>query len=218
MGKTDWEIIKERRACNFLSRDDLLLGRAPTTPTTASVIAALQCQEAVKLLHGLEVLESQGFIFNGMTHDSYLVSYPRKADCLSHETLGEVRDLGLSVRDTRVGDLLGAVQQELGPGAVIELHNEVVEALACNRCQLEERVLTSLGKLTVKDGKCPSCGGDRFVKALHSLTGREDFLDRTFADLGVPPYDIITGRNGLDQIFLKFDGDAPQVLGPLHQS
>ena len=46
----------------------------PTTPTTSSVVAGIQVQEAVKMLHGLETLSGQGFVFDGRSHNSYVVT------------------------------------------------------------------------------------------------------------------------------------------------
>ena len=36
------------------------LGKVPTTPTTASIIAGIQVQEAIKYLHGLETHRRPG--------------------------------------------------------------------------------------------------------------------------------------------------------------
>ena len=64
--------------------------RCPTTATSASIIAAMQVQEAIKLLHRDRIPDDfggHGFAFNGLTHDSYVVSYRFREDCLSHDTL-----------------------------------------------------------------------------------------------------------------------------------
>jgi hypothetical protein len=57
----------------------------------------------------------------------------------------------------------------------------------------------------------------RDIQTLHSVSGRESFLDRTFGQIGVPPFDIVAARSGEKQVFFEFGGDATQVLGPLHQ-
>jgi molybdopterin/thiamine biosynthesis adenylyltransferase len=92
----DWELLQERRGCAGL-RVERPPGRVPTTPTTASVIAALQCQEAVKWLHGLHSLAGKGLVFNGLTNDTYLVPYNMQEDCNSHETFEEIVRLPGSV-------------------------------------------------------------------------------------------------------------------------
>lgn len=68
LGEVDWAQLEKRMSCNLLSRGEEDSGKVPTTPTTASIIAGLQVQEGVKLLHGLPVLASRGFIFEGLNH------------------------------------------------------------------------------------------------------------------------------------------------------
>jgi adenylyltransferase/sulfurtransferase len=41
-----------RYSCPLLARENVLLGKVPTTPTIASIIAAIQAQEALKTDHG----------------------------------------------------------------------------------------------------------------------------------------------------------------------
>ncbi len=50
----------------------------------------------------------------------------------------------------------------------------------------------------------------------HTIDGKKPaVLDRTLGELGIPPWDVLCGRSGLDQRFYEFRGDAPLVLGPL---
>jgi len=218
MGQADWDILKSRKSCNLLTRDDMLAGKVPTTPTSASVIAGIQCQEAVKLLHGLEVLESKGYIFHGLTHDSYVVAYPKKDPCFSHETYGRVEPLGRGVAGTKAGEIVADIERRLGRGAVVEFNREIVASMDCLRCGTSTPVFKALGKMTERDALCPACGEPRDPQILHSLNGDEPFLDKSLAEIGIPPFDIIVGRKGTDEIYLEFDADAPRVLGPLFQS
>jgi molybdopterin/thiamine biosynthesis adenylyltransferase len=218
MNETDWEMLKARRSCNLLSRDDMLAGKTPTTPTSASIIAAVQCQEAVKLLHGMEVITSKGFVYNGLTSESYIVEYPRKPECWSHERFEPVQKTGLGVHTTRLGDMLETVRKTLGPEAVIEFNGELLFSLECPSCGKVQPVLKSLGKTTVHEGRCPDCNVMRTVQTFHSIDGSERFLDMTFGRIGVPPFDIIVGRNGDAELYLEFDADRPAVLGSLPQA
>ena len=92
----------------LLSREDMAAGKVPTTPTTASIIAGIQCQEAVKLIHGLETLTGRGFVFEGMSHESHVVAYTRKEDCPSHDPDDDPEVLAWRVAETRVGDFVDA--------------------------------------------------------------------------------------------------------------
>src|SRR5262245_48425907 len=120
MNEVDWKMLEARRSCALLTREQMEQGKVPTTPTTASVIAGIQCQEAVKLLHGLDVLAGQGFVFEGLHHQSYLVTYSRKLDCPSHEADDPVEVLPWRVGETLAGHLLERAHADLGPDAVLE--------------------------------------------------------------------------------------------------
>ena len=76
-------------------------------------------------------------------------------------------------------------------------------------------MLTSLGKVSQRQARCPTCGGDRVPNTFHVIDGREAFLDRTLGQIGVPPWDVLAGRRGLEQHFYEFVGDRGDVLGPL---
>lgn len=218
MNATDWKMLEARRSCALLSRQDLGAGKVPTTPTTASVIAGIQCQEAIKLLHGLEIITGQGFVFDGTQHQSYLVSYTRNDDCLSHEANTPIVALPWRVVETEVGHLLDRVRADLGPEAVIETNQDLLASLYCARCSEDEPLLASLGKVTEAQGRCPRCQELRTPKIYHTIDGKErSLLDRTLAEIGLPAWDILGGRSGLRQQFYEFQGDRAAVLGSLAQ-
>ena len=78
MGQVDWEILAKRRSCTLLARQALAEGGTPTTSTTASVIGAIQAQEVVKRLHGLESLNGPRICLRGAP-SSFL--HRRVPDC-----------------------------------------------------------------------------------------------------------------------------------------
>lgn len=215
MNETDWKMLQARRSCALLTREQMEAGKVPTTPTTASVIAGVQAQEAVKYLHGLPTLEGRGFIFEGTHHQSYTVSYTRNPDCPSHEPMDPIEVLEWSVGTTAVGRFLEKVRADLGVGAVIELNRDVLGALHCEACGVTEPVFASLGQVQESRGVCPTCGGMREPRVFHTIDGTEDFLDRTLGEVGVPAWDIVGGRRGMTQRYYEFAGDRSAVLGPL---
>ena len=64
-------------------------GKVPTAPTIASMMAALEVQEALKLLHGMPVAAGTALVFNGVANQFYSTRLPFREDCLSHETYPE---------------------------------------------------------------------------------------------------------------------------------
>ena len=214
MNATDWKMLEARRSCALLSRDEMEHGKVPTTPTTASVIAAIQCQEAVKLLHGMETLAGGGYVFEGFQHQSHSVRYTRKPDCESHEADEPLVVLDdQRVSQTHVGDFLQRVRSDLGEGAVIELNHDILISLRCVACNETEPIGTTLGLVTEGKGRCAKCGEIRVPEITHTIDAGSPYLDRTLAEIGVPPWDVIAGRDGLEQIFYEFAGDRQEVLG-----
>ena len=217
MSQTDWKLLQMRRSCNLLTRQQMQAGKTPTTPTISSIIAGVQCQEAVKLLHDLPTIRGRGWVFDGHSTDAYAVEYQRKSDCFSHEILSEIISLDGGANSVRVGEVLGYARKMLGPDARIELARDVLETLTCPGCRKQQRLFTSLGKVRADAGTCPSCGVQRDVTTFYTITGDEDFLDRTFADIGVPPFDMLIARSATRAIGIELAGDAASVLGPLYQ-
>ncbi len=216
MGENDWKMLEARRSCALLSRGEMEQGKVPTTPTTASIVAGVQVQEAVKYLHGLDVIAGQGFIFDGTYHQSYLVNYTRKDDCPAHDADEPVEVLDATAAGTRVGDLLERVRSDLGPGAVIETGRDLLASLHCSDCGEDEPIFTSLGKVTEDQGRCPRCHRPRTPSMFHTIDGgRADLRDKTLAEIGIPPWDVLGGRAGLSQRYYELGGDRSSVLGAL---
>lgn len=216
MSEVDWKMLAARRSCALLSRDDMLLGKVPTTPTTGSVIAGIQCQEAVKLLHGLPVISGQGFNFDGTNHQSYLVTYTPKADCPAHEPYSPIEALPWQVGTTTVGKLLDQARSDLGAGAVLEANQDLLAGLDCPRCGEHEPLFASLGQVTESQGRCPRCHEPRTPRLLRTIDGRDQtLLDRSLGSIGIPPWDILGSRCGMTYRYYEFAGDREAVLGPL---
>jgi molybdopterin/thiamine biosynthesis adenylyltransferase len=212
MNAEDHRLLAARKACSLLTRDQMLEGKVPTTATSASVIAGLQAQEAIKLLHRDALAADfggRGFAFNGLTHDSYVVTYERRDDCLSHDTY----DLDAAVafgRDLPLAELLGEARKLLGTDVVLDLEHELVRALICPQCGEETRVGRPIETLSAADALCPSCGAERRVDPVHVIEPDDQrLLACSPAQLGLPPFEVVTARSadGTRTHFV-LDGDA----------
>ncbi|MCE1248489.1 MAG: ThiF family adenylyltransferase [Firmicutes bacterium] len=215
MNDTDWKELQARRSCNLLTRQEMEGGKVPTTPTISSIISAVQCQELVKYLHGMETLSGAGFVFNGVSLDSYTVTYPRKEDCMSHDVFDEVLETDFSGETTTLAEIHNFAVEKLGQGAVIELNNDILIGFSCGECGDTEYVFKSLGKSSLKESMCPKCGKYRDPEMTHTITGQENYLQRTLKETGIPLFDILTARSGMNEIFFELTGDRDKVLGEL---
>src|SRR5262249_3657187 len=78
MNETDRRLLAERRTCALLARDAVARGHVPSTAVTASLVAALQVEEAIKLLHGQPALLGEGLHIHGLSSDFSRVRYPTR--------------------------------------------------------------------------------------------------------------------------------------------
>jgi molybdopterin/thiamine biosynthesis adenylyltransferase len=218
MNQIDYEMLRRRKSCALLTREQMLEGKVPTTPTVSAVIAGIQCQEAVKLIHNrpdLPVLAGKGYFFDGLAHDSYVVNYVRKQDCMSHETFGDIVQTDWRAQDLTLGEALERAKADLGEEAVLDLHREIVHEMTCEQCSVSVQTSKLLGKMTESDAACPKCGEVMALEMCHSISGDEAFLDKTLAEIGMPAFDIISGRCGMTEMFYELSGDRAEALGDI---
>jgi len=165
-------------------------------------------------LHGLPTITGQGFVFDGTNHQSYLVSYSRLEDCPSHDPMLPIEELPWNSVETTAGQLLKRVRTDLGPAAVIEVNQDLLSSLTCISCNETYPRFASLGKVTEAEGLCLKCGAPCTPNMYHTIDS-DGPLDKTLAELGVPLWDVLAGRNGDDERFYELAGDRDRVLGKL---
>jgi adenylyltransferase/sulfurtransferase len=201
-----------RYSCPLLARENVLLGKVPTTPTIASIIAGIQSQEALKLIHNKPVKPGSVMHFNGMTNEMHVTAYTPVEDCESHWTYGEITELPLRADTTTLEDMLRIAHRELGQDAVLELDQELVLALICPNCGTREEVLQPISAVGFNRAHCPTCGILRETELSHAISGNENFLTRTLASVGVPALHIIRAYNAQEYRFYELTGDLTDAL------
>jgi adenylyltransferase/sulfurtransferase len=219
MNATDRKLLAQRRSCALLARDAVAAGRVPTSAVTASVIGAMEVAEAVKVLHEQPTLTGHGLHLDALHSQVDRVSYPRRDDCPGHDDLGPITPLGKGVADVTLGELLARAEAELGAGASLDLSRDVITRLVCPHCGTSSPGRAVLGGVRESQAACAACGTHRIVEIASSIDRHAEIdLARTPGDLGIPPFDIIVARHGVErQHAWLFDGDAAAVLGPLAQ-
>jgi adenylyltransferase/sulfurtransferase len=209
----DYQMINLRYSCPLLARQNLLQGKVRTTPTSASIVAAFQTQEALKLIHDMEVQPGKAIMINGLTNDIYTTEYPIKDDCLSHSRLETIVELPQATAEsTTLDDLLGIAQKRLGSDTVLEFDSELVIAMECPQCGQENPVFKRMARLYESEFTCPNCNHRREMNLTHRISGDEAFLRRTLAQVDVPPLGIVRARNGKERVYLELTGDKETFL------
>ena len=204
--------LSMRYSCPLLARQNILLGKVPTTPTIASIIGGMQSQEALKLINGMPVEAGKVTHYNGMVNEMHTTAYSPRDDCESHWTYGEITELPARAERTTLADLLRIARADLGPDAMLELDQELITSLECPNCHTVENILRPLSEVTFEAGHCPTCGVLRESTLTHVISGEEDFLHRTLSSVGIPSLHIVRAHNGIEYRFYELTGDLPEAL------
>lgn len=217
MTETDWKLLNKRKSCALLTHDEMLEGKTPTTPTSSSIIAGVQVQEMLKILHNdrnLPNLAGKGYVFNGLTHDSFIVEYQLKDDCMSHDLYDDVKEMEWSATEISVREVLKHAVKELGDGAIIEFDRDIVTTAACS-CGHKKDIFNTVNRLRGDDIVCEKCGKSMNFETIHTINGEENFLDKKLYDIGIPLYHIIAARKGIRYVYYELSKDRNKVLGDL---
>lgn len=219
MSETDWKLINKRKSCALLTHDEMLEGKIPTTPTSSSIIAGVQVQEMLKLLHddrNLPTLAGKGFVFNGLTHDSFVVEYQRKEDCMSHDLYEDIHEMKWSAKNTTLQEVLVQAEKDLGKGAIIDLDRDVATFAWCT-CGNKKDIFNTVNRLRGKDIVCEKCGKTMQFDTVHIISREESYLDKTLYNIGIPLYHIIAVRKGEKYLYYELSEDKKEVLGGLFE-
>lgn len=216
LGEVDWALLQKRMSCNLLVLEPTVEGKVPTTPTISSIIAGVEVQEAVKLIHELPTLAGKGYVFEGMNHSSYVVEYTENADCMSHYTLPQIVHLRECSDELTLAQLHERARSDLrSADVVIEFSRDVVQKFVCPACNEEEELYQAVGSVPFERAKCHNDGQLRTVVALHSYSGEPELSGKPVSRLGLPLLDVFVARAGEREIAYIPHGDAQQVLGTL---
>ena len=214
MTETDWMLINKRKSCALLTHEQMAEGKIPTTPTSSSIIAGIQVQEMLKLLHAdrnLPTLAGKGYVFNGLTHDSYVVEYQCKEDCMSHDTYETIIEKPWSAKTVTLQEVLTQIRSELGEKAVLDFDRDIATRAKCT-CGEGKDLFTPVHKLKGHMLTCPKCGAQMTFDSIHSIKGEEDLLDKTPYDIGIPLLHIVGGRVGMNTTYYEFTADEAEIF------
>lgn len=212
----DWAILREARPCSGLALGNVLEGKVPTTPTISSIIGGIECQEALKFIHGMPSSAGKAFVFRGLTMEGDLLALRERSACLSHRALGEVVELEEARAESATfADLLKLGSERLGGEVFIDLHDrELVAVLECPACGDRQELALMESRVTPAHAPCPACGhGMRDPETTHIIVGGGALADTKLSDAGIPRFDILETRTASSSVSFELTGDKGAVLG-----
>ena len=218
MSENDYRLINLKYSCPLLKREDMLQGKTPTAPTISSIVGALQVQEMLKIIHGIDVPAGAALMISGHNNSFYTSKFQRREDCLSHETYPEVtvHDFG---SDVSLGAFFSQLRKLKPNSEAMTLHldRDLLKTLSCPHCQYVREVNRALTSITLEEGKCPSCGEVCQTDIVHTVEeGDEALLESPLLDLGIPKYEILKVRAGNEMGFHLLAADKNEAWGSAH--
>jgi adenylyltransferase/sulfurtransferase len=212
MTERDYQLLNLRYSCPLLSRDEILAGKVPTAPTIASMMAALQVQEALKLLHGMPVAAGCALVYNGVGNQFYSTRLPFRDDCLSHETYPQPVALAMGHQE-RVSQLLELARSRLSAGGPLHLvlDRELVVAVDCPRCDWRAEVMRPRTRVRASEAVCPNCREPARPEFASAVEEGSPLAEQPLCRVGIPPYDIVRVDGPADSAFFLLAADRDEA-------
>lgn len=165
-----YRLAKVRYSCtNETVKAKIRQGHEPTTQTTSAVIAAIQSQEAVKLLHSLPSFAGRQMIFNGASHfynggdynPMTTMELTLNPACLCHseDRFEHVLELDEArASETTARQLIAMVEANTGVSNLrLELGRTFVVEAICSQCNQHIDLRRPLYRVRDIDAVCPTC-------------------------------------------------------------
>jgi adenylyltransferase/sulfurtransferase len=203
--ESDWELLAHRQSCRLLNREDLLTGKVPTTASTSSVIAGLEVQEAIKILHadqeGVRPLRG-AIVIDGANNDAYPLQYPVSPDCLAHHRFDELIELEVDEASAPSAVIVAELAWPGSEGAVIDLGDNHVTEWFCPTCDVRESTGIPASLIDYGDGTCPSCSDPRQPVFVTTVQVPGPHAKVPLSDLGVRSDEILPVRLGSEERYV----------------
>ena len=206
LSREEFNNIMLRTGCADVVRTQSSVGRVATTPISASIIGAMQVQEAMKLIHKEEgketpfkTLEGKMLRYEGMTNTMNIYKFASwKNTCPAHERWSPItKGEGLSASQT-VGDVLKGLKMRLKTHTVeINMrNNKFIDKIISDYPEKEFQVMLPESKLDahIKQNEELRKLSYRtlFNKNYYeNIDEQFPYLDLTLQQIGIPSYDVI---------------------------
>jgi molybdopterin/thiamine biosynthesis adenylyltransferase len=209
LSESDFVQMSHRRSCALLSPEDLLAGKTPTNATTASIIAGVQVQEAVKFLVGkteLNSLVGKAWMFTGDVMDSYITKYAEDEYCLAHDTYGTIESLVFESLSSLIEQL--AVGSDDFEDLAIDFEDELVTLQACSACPGGTKLIQFRSSLPEGAGRCSHCSGELSGGFQTSASYADPVMQLNTKELEFARDDVVTVRWGTSRRHFLVRGDG----------
>ncbi|MEL7120630.1 MAG: ThiF family adenylyltransferase [Bacteroidota bacterium] len=215
LSPAEWENIRFRLGCPDIAERNKAQGRIPTTPISSSIIAAMQVQEALKIIHNNDekLLVGKRFRYEGMNNDVLIYeSHVLRDECESHvEDLNIVDMDQLSARMT-ISELFEVLIEHFGTEEIkLWLDHEVVLELTSMKSEESYEVMVATPHLSesMLEQYRTIAGEQIGITKSVKIIGKDDLDGKTvLKDIGIPFLHVITVEANFEFHYLELSGDV----------
>lgn len=227
LSREEFNIIMLRTGCADVVRAQTSAGRVATTPISASIIGAMQVQEAMKIIHldagdksQFKTLQGKMLRYEGMTNSMNLYKYSSwKKNCPAHERWKEITDGKEMSATMAVQDALKYLKSLLGVKAVeINMrNNKFIDKIVSDKPEKEYEVMIPESKLDEYINNNSELRKLSYRTLFHKSFFEnidEDFPYKNFTlqQIGIPQFDVIQVSTEKGQYFVELTGDTKVYL------
>jgi adenylyltransferase/sulfurtransferase len=216
----------ERTSCPQIAQGNAERGRVATTPVSASIIGAIQAQEAMKIIHAEEI-ESGAFstLIGSMFHyegkntqaGTFNFSYYNN-DCISHEFWENIVEIPELSADTKIGDALQIIKKVLNVEVIdINLRNDKFVDFLASRTDNKKFIAMMPGSkipnfidadqemvyLSITDGGL-------YQHAFENIDEEFPYPDLTLKQIGIPYLDVLQVTTEKGYAYIELTADINQ--------
>ena len=223
LSREEFNNIMLRTGCADVVRTQTTAGRVATTPISASIIGAMQVQEAMKVIHQdstepakFKTLQGKMLHYEGMTNHMGIFKYAYwKNTCPAHERWDDVvecKDLSASMT---VKEALTKLKKMFG-ARVVEINmrnNKFVEKIISEQPEKEFEVMIPESKLDDFINSNPELKKLSYRTLFHKLYFENidkdfQYQNLTLQQIGIPAFDVIQVSSDTGLYYVELSADA----------
>lgn len=206
LSREEFNNIMLRTGCADVVRNQGSAGRVATTPISASIVGALQVQEAMKIIHldteaakQFQTLQGKMLRYEGMTLTTNIYRFASwKNTCPAHDQWDDVTPCERLSADLTVADALALLHTTLEAKTVEinMLNNKFIDCIISDQPEKEFRVMIPESKLddTIKrDAEMRQLSyRTLFHKNFYeNIDESFPYQDLTLRQIGIPAFDVV---------------------------
>lgn len=224
LSREEFNIIMLRTGCADVVRAQTSQGRVATTPVSASIVGAVQAQEAMKIIHldsyegdrlPYTTLQGKMWRYEGLTNTTNTYKFASwKKDCPAHEQWEPTLSVENMTADMTVRDALEEIRRTVGVNAVeINLmNNKFIEAIISDAPELEFKVMVPESQLddTISSDTEMRKLSYRTIfhkKFYENIDYDFPFQDLTLRQIGIPYFDILKVATDKGEFYIELQAD-----------